>query len=87
MVAEEFLRWHLLGNEQPVGSGNLDNVKWLLELENRADGLTKVGSDMVPSLRLLESGAFYPGILRPLAAVASRKGTGTYPLDLHSRRL
>ena len=47
---------HSRANRQPLETQELDNVYWLLGLENLADGLTKTQSDMAPLLRLLESG-------------------------------
>ena len=65
MIAEKQLARHLLGIQQSLEEGELGNAHWVLGTENPADGRTKVRSDMVPSLRLLESDHFNPGSLRP----------------------
>ena len=48
----------------------MDTAHWAPGAENPADGLTKVRSEMAPSLRLLESGHFRPGSLRLLGRAA-----------------
>ena len=48
----------------------LGNVYWLPGLGNPAHGLTETKSDMGPLLRLLESGTYNPGALRPKQDVA-----------------
>ena len=58
MVAEKYLVRHLFSIRQVLEGGGLENAYWLLGAENAADGLTKVRSDMVPLLRLPESGRF-----------------------------
>ena len=73
---EENLARHFLSIQQPIGEGGLDNAYWFLGAENPADGLTKVRSAMAPRLRLLESGRFNPGSLRPLQGVAWAEGSG-----------
>ena len=70
MIAEKCLVRRFLSIQQFLGEGDLENANWLPGTENPADSLTKVRSDMVPLLRLLESGAFCPGHLRPLKSVA-----------------
>ena len=70
MIAEEYAERHFLSTQQAFGEGEMDNVFRVPGTENPADGLTKVRSDMEPLLRLLESGHFYPGSLRPLKGVA-----------------
>ena len=42
------------------------HVFWIPGKENPADGLTKMHSEILPLLRLLESGTYNPGMLRPL---------------------
>ena len=59
-----------LGIQQFFGKGDLDTVNGLPRLEIPADGMTKVKSDILPLLRLLESGACHPSVLRPLQLVA-----------------
>ena len=70
MIAEKFLVRHFLSIQRALGNGDAEGECWLPGTENPADGLTKVRSDMVPLLRLLESGAFCLGLLRPLKGVA-----------------
>ena len=69
MVAEKYLVRHFLSIQQALEEGELENAYWLPGTENPADGLTKVRSDMV-LLRLLESGGFRQGRLRPLKGAA-----------------
>ena len=67
---------HFLGIQQTLENGDLDNVYWLLGLGNPAGGTTKIKSDMIPLLRLLESGALNPGILRLLKSVSFQEQAG-----------
>ena len=60
MISEESLVRHFLSIQQAWGEGDLENAHWLPGTGEPADGLTRVRSDMVPPLRLLESGRFYP---------------------------
>ena len=69
MIAEKYLVRHFLSIQHVLGEGDLEGAYWLPGAENLAGGLTKVRSDMDPLLRLLESGAFCPGRLRPLKSV------------------
>ena len=69
MIAEEHLVRRFRRIQQALGGGDLENAYWLPGTEDPADGLTKVRRDMVPLLRLLGSGQFYPGLLRPLKGV------------------
>ena len=55
---------------QALGKGDLENAYWLPLAENPADGFTKVRGDVVPLLRLLESGRYCLVQLRPLGGVA-----------------
>ena len=64
---------HFLGNQQSLEEGELENVYWIPGTENRADGLTKLRSEMGPILALLETGSFQPGVLRPIKGLASRE--------------
>ena len=73
MIAEKFLARHFLAIQQAAESGDLANVYWVPGLENPADSLTKVKSDMVPLLRLMESGCYNPGVLRPLRGISSNE--------------
>ena len=57
-----------------------DNAYWLRGVENPADGVTKVTSDIVPLPRLPESGAYYPGILRPLRGISASEGGRKFAL-------
>ena len=66
MVTEKFLARHFLSIQQALEQKELDNVYWIPGKGNPADGLTKLRSEILPLLRLLESGAYNPGILRPL---------------------
>ena len=70
MVAEKCLVRRFLSIQEALEEGDLENAYWLPGTEPSADGPTKVRSDMVPLLRLLESGGFCPGQLRPLKGVA-----------------
>ena len=69
MIAEKYLVRHFSSTQQFLGEGDLDDEYWLPATGNPADGLTKVRGDVAPPSRLLESGCFGPGSLRPLKAV------------------
>ena len=69
MIAEKYPVRHFLRIQQALKEGDLENVCSLPGTENPAGSLTKERGDMVP-LRLLESGAFCPGHLRPLRGLA-----------------
>ena len=69
MVGEKYVVRHFLGTHQALEEGDLDNAS----TEVPADGLTEVRGDMVPLLRLLESGCFSPGSLRPRKGAAWRE--------------
>ena len=64
MVSAKYLARRFLRVQQFLEEGCLGDE------ENPADGLAEVRSDLVPLLRLLESGRFFPGQLRPLRSVA-----------------
>ena len=65
-----------LSSQQAAERGELDKVYWLPGTGDPVDGLTKVRSDMVPLLRIMESGRFNPGSLRTLRGVDRRAGHG-----------
>ena len=70
MVTEKYLARHVLSIQQLIDEGELGNVYWIPGVENPADGLTKLRSEMGPIATLLELGSFQPGILRPLKCLA-----------------
>ena len=72
VVAEKNLVRRFLSIQQAWEEGESENAYQLPGAENPADGLTKVRSDMVPLLKLLDSGRFYPGYLRPLIGVVRK---------------
>ena len=66
ITTEKFLVRHFLSIQQALEERELDNVFWIPGKENPADGLTKMHSEILPLLRLLESGTYNPGMMRPL---------------------
>ena len=66
IITEKFLVRHFLSIQQAIEERELDNVFWIPGKENPADGLTKMHSEILPLLRLLESGTYNPGMMRPL---------------------
>ena len=66
MVTEKYLVRHFLSIQQFIEEGEQENAHRLPGVENPADGLTKIKSEMGPILSLLETGRFQPGLLRPL---------------------
>ena len=64
-VAEKYLARRIIGIQRALENGELSNVVWFRRPENRAGGRAPAESDMVPLLRLLRSGSFSPGPLRP----------------------
>ena len=66
MITEKFPVRHFLSIQQAPEKKELDNVYRIPGKENPADGLTKLRIEVLPLLRLLESGTYNPGILRPL---------------------
>ena len=75
-VAEGYLAQRSLGSQQSLDINELRTASWLPGTDNPADGLTEANSDTTPLLRLLESGTFRPGALRPLRRASSREGGG-----------
>ena len=69
-ITEKFLARRFLSIQQALEEKELDNAYWIPGKENRADGLTKLRSEISPLLRLLESGAYTPGMLRPLRGIS-----------------
>ena len=68
--AGKFSVRHFLAIQQAIELEKSGNVYWIPCLDNPSNGLTKMKSDPVPLLRLLESGPYNPGTLRPLRGVA-----------------
>ena len=83
MITEKYLVRHFLSIQQSFEDKELDNVYWLPGTENPADGATKVKSEVLPVLTLLESGEFHPGTLRPLRGVSSSEPTCLAPTSLN----
>ena len=73
MITEKYLVRHFLSIQQFLDEGELGNVYWIPGVENPADGLTKLRSEMGPIMTPLETGRFQPGTLRPLKGLASRE--------------
>ena len=48
MVTEKYLARHFLSIQQFLEEGELENVYWIPGVENPADGLTKLRSEMGP---------------------------------------
>ena len=71
LVAEKFFVRHFLSIRQALEVQELSSVYWIPGLGDPADGLTTTKSDRAPLLRLLKSGVYNPGILRPLKGIAS----------------
>ena len=71
MITGKYLARHFLSIQQFIGEGELENVYWIPGVENPADGLNSLRSEMGPIMTLLETGRFQPGILRPLKGLAS----------------
>ena len=66
MITGKNLARRHLRIQPALEQGGLGNVFRRPGAGNPADGLTKVRSDMVPLLRMLEPGRFNPGSLLPL---------------------
>ena len=66
MITEKFLARHFLAIQQAIEIQELGNAYWIPGRENPADGSTQLRSAILPLLRLMESGTYYPGYLRPL---------------------
>ena len=73
MIAEDYPLRHFVIFKQALGEGDLENANWLPGTENPAHSLTEARSDVVLLLRLLGSGVFCPGHLRPLKGVARKE--------------
>ena len=69
-ITKKYLARHFMEVRQALDNGVLDNVCWLPGPENLAGALAKVECDMVPLLRMLQSGSGCPGALRPLRCAA-----------------
>ena len=74
-ITEKYLIRHFLSIQQALEEEDLENAYWLPGTENPADGMTKVKSEMLPILGLLESGEFRLGALRPLHGVGFNEPT------------
>ena len=72
-VTGRFLARHFTSIQQALEEKELNNVFWIPGKENPADGLTKMRSEILPLLRLLESGTYIPGILRPLKRISLKE--------------
>ena len=66
VIAERFMARHFLATQQAIEIQELDNAYWIPGKENPADGLAELHSEILPLLRLMESGTYNPGYLRPL---------------------
>ena len=71
-ITGKFLVRHFMSIQQALEEQELNNVFWIPGKENPADGLTKMRSEILPLLRLLESGTYNPGMLRPLKRISLR---------------
>ena len=56
LITEKFLVRHFLAVQQAIEIQGLGNVCWIPGRGDPADGLTKLHSEIVPLLRLMESG-------------------------------
>ena len=70
MATGKFPARHILSIQQAIGKKELGNAKWIRGTEKFAGGLSKLKSDFLPLLRLMESGSYNPGYLRRLRGVA-----------------
>ena len=59
--------------QQALEEQELNNVFWIPGNENDADGLTTMHSEILSVLRLLESGTYNPGMLRPLKRISLKE--------------
>ena len=73
LIAEKFPARRLQAIRQATELKEFDNVHWIPRLGNPADGLPKLKSDVVPLLRLIESGSYNHGTPRPLNGAAFRE--------------
>ncbi len=72
-ITEKFLVRHFLSIQRTLEEKELGNVIWIPGKENPAAGLTKLRSEILPLLRLLESGTYNPGMLRPLKRICGKE--------------
>ena len=73
LITEKSLARHFLAIQQAMGLQTLGNVYWIPGRENSAGGLTKLHSEILPLLRLMEAGTYNPGCLLPLKGAAFRE--------------
>ena len=73
MISGKNLERHFLSTQQALEEGGLGNAYWPPGKGSPDDGLTNARRDMVPPLRVLESGRFQPGQLRHLNGVARKE--------------
>ena len=73
-ATEKCLALHFPGIQRSWDGGGLDIFYWLPAPEKPAERLTKVESDTVPLLRLVQSGSTCPGALRPPRGAAFVEG-------------
>ena len=72
-ITEKFLVRHFMSIQQALEDHELDNVFRIPGEENPADGLTKMHSEILPLLRLLESGTYNPGMPQPLKRISTKE--------------
>ena len=72
-ITEKFLVRHFASIQQALEEKELNNVFWIPGKENTDDALTKLHSEISPLLRLLQSGANNPGMLRPLKRISLKE--------------
>ena len=72
MIAEGYRGRHFASSHQALEEGDMEDTSWPPGTENPADGLAEVRGDMIPLLRLLESGRFSWESLAPSRAWAGR---------------
>ena len=63
----------IMSIQQSLEEQKLNNVFWIPGKETPADGLTKMHSEILSVLRLLESGTYNPGMLRPLKRISLKE--------------
>ena len=72
VVTEKFLVRHCRAIQQAIEIQELGNAYWIPGKENPAYGLTKLHSEILSLLRLMEAGTYNPSYLRPLKGAAFR---------------